>query len=187
MISPILQNLCSQSSLSLDNFSVIKGMDKDGIVLFLVFSGLCDGIVKGGTSQDNIEPFASESLYTFDFKLWSDGRHKDGSLDFEGMAAIGDTLGVVSGTGSDDTSFFLLLSKGSEGVGGSSDFEAPNGLHIFSFEVYFGVIFFGEILRLGEGSVHSDSLAFSIRLVNRVGRDQLGLMCSIDMVDSVGL
>ena len=86
-------------------------MDKDGIVLLFVFSGLCNGIIKGGASQDNIKPFASESLYTFDFKFWSDGRHEDGSLDFEGVTAVSDTLSVVSGTGSDNTSFFLLLSK----------------------------------------------------------------------------
>lgn len=56
---------------------------------------------------------------------------------------------MVSGTGGDDTSFFLLLSEGPEGVGSSSNLEASNGLEILSFEEDFGVVFFGEVLGLG--------------------------------------
>ncbi len=103
------------------------------------------------------------------------------------MAAVGDTLGVVSSTGCDNTAFFLLLSKGSEGIGGSSDFEASDSLHILSFEIDFGVILFGEVLRLGKGSVHDDSFTFSIGLVNGIGGDQFRLVISIDLDDSVSL
>lgn len=172
MFCPILQNLCSQSSLSLNNLSVIEGVNKNCVVLFFILSGLCDSIIESGSGQDDFEPLSSEPLHTFDFEFWSDGRHKNGTLDVEFMATVSNTLSMVAGTCSDNTSFFLLLSQAPESIGGSSDFKASNVLHILTFEIDFGVVFFREVLGLGERSVHNDSFAFSIGLVNGIGRNQ---------------
>jgi hypothetical protein len=187
MLCPILQNLCGQSSLSLNDLSVVEGMNKNCVVLFFILSGLCDSIIESSSCEDDFEPLSSEPLYTFNFEFWSDGRHENGTLDLESMAAVGDTLSMVTSTCGDDTSFFLLLSKAPESIGGSPDFKASNGLHILTFEIDFGVVLFGEVLGFNERSVHNDSFTFPIRLVDGICRNEFGLMFSINLSDSVCL
>ena len=101
------------------------------------------------------------------------------------MTTICDTLGMVASTGSDNSSLFFLFSESSESRACSSDFEASDGLKIFSLEVDFRIVFFGEVLRFGKGSMPDDSFAFSIGLVNSVGRDEFGFVFAVDLDDSV--
>ena len=101
------------------------------------------------------------------------------------MTTICDTLGMVASTGSDNSSLFFLFSESSESRACSSDFEASDGLKIFSLEVDFRIVFFGEVLRFGKGSMPDDSFAFSIGLVNSVGRDEFGFVFAVDLDYSV--
>lgn len=187
MVSPVLQDFGSQTSLTLDNFPIVKSMKKNCIVFLLEFSCLSHCIVKSCSSQNDIKPFASESLNAFNFKFGSDWRHKDCSFDFEGFTAVGNALSMVSSTCSDDSSFFFLFSEGPKGCTGASDFETANFLKILSFEVDFSVVFFGEILRFGERSMFDDTFTFAIRLVNSAGRYQFRFVDTVDRVGTVAL
>ena len=72
------------------------------------------------------------------------GRHENGAFDFEEAAAVGNSLGVVAGACSDDSSLFFLLCKFAEGGGGSSHFKTSDRLEILSLEVYIGFVLFRE-------------------------------------------
>ena len=162
-------------------------MNENSVVFFFIFSRFCDSIIKCSSCQNDFKPLSSESLYTFNLKFGSDGWHENGTLDLESMTTVSDTLSMITRTGSNNTSAFFLFCKTSESICCASDFEASNGLHILSFEVDFSIVFFGKVLRFSKGSVHNDSFAFSIRLINSIGRDEFRFMFPIDLIDTVDL
>jgi hypothetical protein len=119
--------------LAFNDLSIIKRMNEDSIALFLNLSGLSNSIIKSCTSQNDLKPFTSKPLHTFDFQFRSNRRHNNGTLDLKSFATVGNTLSMVSSTGCNNTSLLFLLGKTSKGIGRASDFKTSNSLEILSF------------------------------------------------------
>lgn len=103
------------------------------------------------------------------------------------MAAIGNTLGMIPCTGSDDSSFLFFFCQASKCSASPSDLETSDFLKIFSFKINFGVVFFRKESGLGQRSMFYNSFAFSIRLINCIGRDKFRAMLTIQNFGSVDL
>lgn len=148
-------------------------MDEDSICFLAMFEPRGHGVVEGCPDKLNIQPLAAVVLDVVYLDFGSGGWHEDCALDLKAVAAVGDSLGVVAGAGSDDPALPLLLCEASEGGGGSPDFEAADDLEIFSLEVDVGAVLTGEEGGLLERRVGDYFFVFAVGLVDLGGRHKL--------------
>lgn len=154
-------------------------MNKNCIVLLFKFSCFSNCIVESISCENDFEPLSSKSLDTLNLEFWCSCRHDYCSFNFESLTAVSYTLSMVAGTCCYDSSLLFLFCQGSESITSSSDFETSYILKIFSFEINFSIIFFGEILRFCQRSVFDNSFTFSIGLIDFVSWDEFRMMISI--------
>jgi hypothetical protein len=147
-------------------------MDKYCISLLLEFSGFKDCIIKCYPCQYNIQPFASVVLDAVQFQSWSNRRHKNRPSYLKSFTTVSDTLGMITGTGCNDSSFHLLLRETSESASGASDFETTDRLQIFSLQIYISIIFFGKEHRLVASCMCNNLSAFAVGLIDFSSRDK---------------
>ena len=113
------------------------------------------------------------------FELGSDRGHEEGAFDFESVAAICDSLGMVSGTGGDHSSLLLLGGQPVEGVSCSSDFEGSDVLHVLSFEENIGLVLVRKVVGFVHRCVSYYLLVLLVGLVNFGSRDHFGLLVGL--------
>lgn len=115
-------------------------------------------------------------LYVIDLDFGSSSWHEDGALYLEAVAAVCNSLSMVSSTRSHNSSFAFVLGEAAEGSSCTPDLEAADDLKILALEVDIGMVFGGEKGRALERSVRNDLFVFAVGLVDFGSRDKLGRM-----------
>ena len=172
---PLLQQLGSQSPLTLDHADIVKRMQKDRIVLLLELASLSHRIIKRSPHHHDLQPLPTMVPHAIDLQFRSSGRHEDRTPNFQLLAAIGNPLRMIARTGSDHSSCLLLLAQVPEGSRSSSNFETTNSLQILPLEVDISLILGRQVGRTLERSVLHDFFVFTVGLVDASGRHQLAL------------
>jgi hypothetical protein len=102
------------------------------------------GLIKGHTGQLNVQPLSTVTLDVVYFQFWRVSRHKNGAFDFKLLAAICDSLSMISRTACTDSPLSLLSRQSAKSIGSSSDLETAHRLKILSFEVYLCLVLCAE-------------------------------------------
>ena len=116
------------------------------------------GIVEDVALQNDLHPILAEHLHLSHFLLRRGGRHKNRSLDVEKVTSVGHTLGVISGTCTNDAPASLFFRQRGDFVVGTTNLVRADRLQIFSFEKNIRTVISGQPEILGERSGHGNAL-----------------------------
>ncbi len=143
-IGEVVEDFEGHGALAGDDVRVIEGGDVGEGIFVGEEGGVGAGFVEGFTVEDDA---GVEGAAVGDFDDGGPAGHDDGDGDFEELAVVGESEGVVTGGGGDDAGLFLGGGELEEFVAGPAFFEGAGHLEVVELAEDLGAAEFGE----GEG------------------------------------
>jgi len=127
----LAQNLGADGALAGNDVRVVKGVDKNEVLLRLEFGRPGERLVVIVSVQDN---FATQYAHRVDFDAWRRHRHHDNGTHAAVLRREGDALRVIAGRAADDPVGGFGIAQRGDFVVGPAQLERKHALQVFTLE-----------------------------------------------------